>query len=575
LIPKKETYLILLLLVTWQFSAAQINHSDSSESDFSPGISPREQIASLIYLADSLLTIYPDQSLDYARQALKLSEKQNYDEGRLKAMNRIADISWQKTDLQSSLRIANEAKELALQTDNQHEYAEAILIIGKVNLDLGDYNKSSEMNFEALQIFEKENDKVGTGKALSRIGFVYFDQGNWDKALEYYSLSLQIAREVNDLVGISRGLNNVAAVYGNKKEYRNLEKNIKEAVEINRKTGHKLWEGINYINLANVNKDENKYDTAFYYFKKADSIFTELNNVPKMVAVNIGLSKYFSDLNDFERSLYYAKMAYKLGEDNELKKWVFVAARRLHDIYLEQNDIERAYEYSSIEYRMKDSLALEKSMTRLSQLELLYDFEKVNQEKKIKQQRKDYIFALTIITIIFIFVLIIILLLARQRIRRKNAIIVKKQFENELEIKNKELTANVMTLMRKNEILSEIADKLMEIRDEAVKDETKSAIKRIARELEKTTDSEIWEEFEIRFKQVHHEFYDKLVQRFPNLSPNEQRLCAFLRLNMTTKEISELTGQRIGTLEIARSRLRKKLNISNTKINLVTFLTQI
>jgi hypothetical protein len=224
---------------------------------------------------------------------------------------------------------------------------------------------------------------------------------------------------------------------------------------------------------------------------------------------------------------------------------------------------------------MKDSLDLEKSMTRLSQLELLYNFEKLNQEKKIKQQRKDYIFGLTVTIVIFLFILIIILLLARQRIRRKNAIIEKKQFENELEIKNKELTSNVMTLMRKNEILSEIADKLMEIRDEAVKDETKSAIKKIARELEKTTDSEIWEEFEIRFRQVHHEFYDKLLKRFPNLSPNEQRLCAFLRLNMTTKEISELTGQRTTTLEIARSRLRKKLDISNTKVNLVTFLSQI
>jgi hypothetical protein len=304
-------------------------------------------------------------------------------------------------------------------------------------------------------------------------------------------------------------------------------------------------------------------------------IFTDLNNVPKMAAVNISLSGYFSDLGDIEKSLFYARKAYKLGEENELKKWVYVAARRLHEIFLKQNDIENAYKYSSIQYAMKDSLDLEKSMTRLSQLELLYNFEKLNQEKKIKQQRKDYIFGLTVTIVIFLFILIIILLLARQRIRRKNAIIEKKQFENELEIKNKELTSNVMTLMRKNEILSEIADKLMEIRDEAVKDETKSAIKKIAKELEKTTDSEIWEEFEIRFRQVHHEFYDKLLKRFPNLSPNEQRLCAFLRLNMTTKEISELTGQRTTTLEIARSRLRKKLDISNTKVNLVTFLSQI
>lgn len=58
----------------------------------------------------------------------------------------------------------------------------------------------------------------------------------------------------------------------------------------------------------------------------------------------------------------------------------------------------------------------------------------------------------------------------------------------------------------------DIADKLMEVRDEAVKEETKSAIKKIARELQKTSDDEICEEFEIRFRQGHNDFYDKLIQ---------------------------------------------------------------
>jgi DNA-binding CsgD family transcriptional regulator len=224
---------------------------------------------------------------------------------------------------------------------------------------------------------------------------------------------------------------------------------------------------------------------------------------------------------------------------------------------------------------MKDSLDIEKSMTRLSQLELLYDYEKLDQEKRIEQQRRNYIFGLTVTILISLFVLIIILLLARQRIRRKNAIIVKKELENELEIKNKELASNVMALMRKNEILSEIADNLMEISDEAVRDETKSAIQKIAGKLQKTDDNKLWEEFEIRFKQVHHGFYERLIKQSPNLSPSEQKLCAFLRLNMTSKEISELTGQQINTIEVARFRLRKKLGISNTKENLVTFLSQI
>jgi DNA-binding CsgD family transcriptional regulator len=132
-----------------------------------------------------------------------------------------------------------------------------------------------------------------------------------------------------------------------------------------------------------------------------------------------------------------------------------------------------------------------------------------------------------------------------------------------------------MTLIRKNEILSGMGDKLMNIQNDAVREETKFAIKKIARELQQTTDSEIWNEFETRFKQVHNDFYNSLNRNFPSLTPAEKRLCAFLKINMTTKEISELTGQRIDTLEIARWRLRKKLKITNTKTNLVTYLSEI
>ncbi len=193
---------------------------------------------------------------------------------------------------------------------------------------------------------------------------------------------------------------------------------------------------------------------------------------------------------------------------------------------------------------MKDSLGVEKSMVMLSQLNQLYQFEKMDKEKKLAQQRKNFTYIISSIILVSLFVLAIIIILVRNRIKAKNALIEKKQLENDIEIKNKELTSNVVSLMRKNEVLSDIAGKLMDIRVTAVKEETKYAIKKIVKELQNNKDQEVWKEFDIRFKQVHNEFYNKLIEQFPDLTPTEQRLCAFLRLNMTTKEISELTGHR-------------------------------
>jgi hypothetical protein len=167
------------------------------------------------------------------------------------------------------------------------------------------------------------------------------------------------------------------------------------------------------------------------------------------------------------------------------------------------------------------------------------------------------------------------LIWGRQKIRARNAVLQKESLEKELEFKNKEMVLNVMSLMKKNEMLADLSEKLIRIDGEATTAEGKETIKKVARELQKSQEEEIWKEFSMRFKEVHGEFYDKLLLKFPSLSPNELKLCAFLRLNMSSKDIAALTGQRVSSLETARHRLRQKLGISNADVNLITFLSQV
>lgn len=61
--------------------------------------------------------------------------------------------------------------------------------------------------------------------------------------------------------------------------------------------------------------------------------------------------------------------------------------------------------------------------------------------------------------------------------------------------------------------------------------------------------------------EIDDEFYKRILQKHPNLSKNELRLCAFLKLNLSSKEISEITQQTPHSITVARSRLRKKMNI--------------
>lgn len=568
--------LFLFTILTWNCSFAKDTLLfENLKIDLIESLSDEEKIENLIILTDSLLTSEPEICLTYAKESLKLAEKLENDEYRLTVLIQLAKIYKNETNLVSAMNYAEQAKALSLSLDNKRQYAEALLVSGNIYSFLGDYEKCAEMNFEALKVSNGIRYETAISQALNNIAGVYVKQENFDKALEYYTQALRIARQTNYFEGISSYLNNLAALYIGLGDYIKAESRLLEAAKLNKINRRKLWEAANYNNLGDVYRLTKNYDTAFLYYQRAVAICEEFNFTPYLSTFSISLSEYFSDIGDPGKTLYYAHQALEICKGSDLKNSIYEAVKNLHAQYLLLSDSTNAYKYSLLEQQMKDSLDVEKSMVLLSHLNQLYEFEKKDKEKKLAQQRKNYTYIL-IGTILFaIFVFVIIILIVGHRNKAKIVIFEKKQLENEIEIKNKELTSNVMSLMRKNEVLSDIAGKLMNIRVSAVKDETKIALKKIVKELQNNKNHEVWTEFDIRFKQVHNEFYDKLIQRYPDLTPTEQRLCAFLRLNMTTKEISELTGQRTGTIEVARTRLRSKLGITHDHSNLVMFLSQI
>jgi tetratricopeptide (TPR) repeat protein/DNA-binding CsgD family transcriptional regulator len=574
LLPKlkiKTIKIILTVLFGISFSstiAQQISKVDSLERVLLSQEDPHKKMDIILEMTDLILSSDPDRALELANQTVAMAIEYDDQESKLFAWLQMAEIYWNKSEFRLSMELGNKVKILAVDLDLEREYAAALILISRNLCNLGEYKKSSALSFQALKIFEKLDDKKGISKAYNRIGVEFFEQGDNGKAFDYYSQALRISKEINDLVGISRELNNIAIINRENREYEQCLDNYLEAVDINKKIGQRLWEGINYANLGSLYGAKQRFDTTLYYLNKASKIFKEQNSLTKLASTYISMSQLYSDIEKYDSSLYYANLAYKIGLDNNQTQTVYKAAQRLHHIYFSKNDILNAYNYSIIENQMKDTLDIERSMAQLLKMELRYEFDKIEQENKIKQQQREYKYITVGTSVVILLILLVIFIIARHKRKRR-------QLNQELQTTNKELTSNVMSIMRKNELLAVMADKLMDIQKEAVKDETKLAIANIVKELERTSDMDIWDEFEIRFKQVHGEFYKKLINQFPDLSPNEQKICAFLRLNMTSKEISELTGQSVKTLEIARTRLRKKLGMTNTKTNLVTFLSQI
>ncbi len=84
-------------------------------------------------------------------------------------------------------------------------------------------------------------------------------------------------------------------------------------------------------------------------------------------------------------------------------------------------------------------------------------------------------------------------------------------------------------------------------------------------------DDESWEQFTQHFDQVHGDFLARIKESYPDITPQETKLAAYLRMNLTTKNIAQLINISVRGVEIGRYRLRKKLNL-NREVNLTSFL---
>ncbi|MEO0552008.1 MAG: hypothetical protein AAF149_02335 [Bacteroidota bacterium] len=148
------------------------------------------------------------------------------------------------------------------------------------------------------------------------------------------------------------------------------------------------------------------------------------------------------------------------------------------------------------------------------------------------------------------------------------------KIKSELRHVNNLLAASTMNLVVKNEFMENIKEELKEVRVKGEVAETRNALEKIVKEIDTTLKlQEDWKQFEYHFDHVHGDFLTRLTGEFRDLTPGEQKLCAFLRLKMDTKEISNLMSISLRGVEVARYRLRKKLGLENYQ-NLSKFILE-
>lgn len=323
----------------------------------------------------------------------------------------------------------------------------------------------------------------------------------------------------------------------------------------------------------------NKYYEAIENFKECLAMPESNQNQIELYCCG-HLSNSYYQLKQYDSAFYYIGEAFDKAKEYGFLDWQIYSLEQKCTFLREQEMYKDFADNIIIYNKLNDSLKELQNLNDLDKIMLRKQYKEMEEQlqKKIEENRiKQYKLVIFIIVLTALAaVVIVLLLLNRKNILLKSKKIKEEALSKELEMRNRELASNVVILMKKNEVFAEIVKRLHTIKDNAIKDETKDAIDKITKDIEKTIEGKFWDEFEMRFKNVHSDFYNRLIEKYPDLTPSEIRLCSFLKLDLSTKDISSITGQSVPSIEKARNRLRKKFGIATGEnINMSSFIQKI
>lgn len=290
-----------------------------------------------------------------------------------------------------------------------------------------------------------------------------------------------------------------------------------------------------YTTLGDIYREEGKQKEAIIYFKKAIGV-DDVNNE-----------------HTFYLSYVYLRYANSLLSLNQPKEAYLnlMLSKQINDKYLNPRN-ESNQDFLTIKNRYYEQIGVQKELLNKQRFEL--------SDKNQKLLR----FRIYLFLIVSFFLLVLGIFI--YRVKNTNFKKEQKLSSQSLEAINKELTISTLALIEKEELIKKLKDHLKTTSQDT---KTKSLLKTID-----TRSNNLWESFNSRFKAQNKGFYERLQVKTPNLSAADLKLCALIKLNFTGKEMAYLLGISLGSVHVARHRLRKKMNLER-EVNLTSFINSL
>ena len=546
-----------------------------------------------IQLSKLYKTTNIDSAIYYAELGNKLAETLNFNLGKAETAANLGDCYVIQNNLdEAKLQYIN-ARLLFKETDSLFKYTQNTMRLGNINLAQNNHIEALKLYQECLNISKDNNYKTLLPHLYNNTGLLYKQIEDYDDAQSNFQNAYKLFLENGDEANSVYPLYNISIIQstiGNDEEAINGYLNL---VSYHLKTENWVSLASVYNSISEIYIKNEDYQRAQEYVEmalnaiedKSDSFNSGPSSFYEASIYTNAAQLYFNEGNN-ELAKTYANKAIKLSKDNSYRLNLTKSAKILGDLYNNVKQTDSSLKYYKLYIEESKEYQTEYDVKQITKLKMQNEFDDILRKNEIERIYKEASYknrelkfiGLTVFAGLLAIILILLYINqknknAKLKLKEENLELEKKKLNQDLQYKKKELASNMMYLMEKNEFITSISKKLIELKPDAKKD-NKDLIQQIINEIRQNSSTKIWDEFEVRFKEVHLNFYNELHKRHPDLTPNEIKICAFLRLNMSTKEISAITHQSVKSINMARFRLRKKLDIDREE-NLIAYLNSL
>jgi tetratricopeptide (TPR) repeat protein/DNA-binding CsgD family transcriptional regulator len=405
-----------------------------------------------------------------------------------------------------------------------------------------------QKNYEqALSYLKKDlsyDENKNNPSLLSEIGNLYYIQKQYAEAMPYYQDAYEAAKQQQNIQACGFSTNNIGLVYMKQKEYQKAIAYYQLSLNFSREVGNKRDYANTLSNLAQLHTLTQEYNIALNYAQQGFEEVAQLKDYPLLLELANNQIKIYTALNNDKQVIAYQALviSYHDSLNAQHREQEMVAIKMQTKIAQDKQEIQnlitenkmlRIYSYVGIF-----------SFVLFGVISFLFYYNYRLRKKMLQEKEKG-----------------LATLAAKESAEAALKAIEEKLIQEKIDQQNRVLVSQALLLTQKNEVLETAEQQIGSfVRTLSPLHQEKANI--LLKELRNNTSKETdWHLYKKHFEEVHPFFFKTLQTLHPALTNNDLRICAYLKMQLTNKEIANVLGIGTDSLKVTLSRLKNKLEI--------------